>query len=589
LTVSSGGTLNIDTGASLRTYGGLLSNSGTINVNFGELGIERAATNTASGQINVTSANAHLSVVNTLTNQGTISARCGAIDYLLGGTISGNPPQTGDCTPPTATPTQSAAANAAGWNNSDVTVTWHWVDNAGGSGVDPNNCTTGSTSSGDGTLTLTATCKDLAGNQGSGSYTVKVDKTQPTISAAAATAPNGANGWYTSPVTVDFTCADALSGVATCPSPQTLSGDGSAISSTAQTATDNAGNASAPSNVVTVKIDQTPPTITANLTPLDPASTGWYNQSTGAPTVSFTCNDATSGIPAAGTPGACPLKYTFPEGANLSYTASVSDNAGNKASAGAGSSSVGSAGAGAGGGKVIVINVDLTPPTITASATKADGSPYTAGTWTNQSVLVHFTCVDALSDIGTCPADPTLSADGITASVSGIATDQAGNRASVSFGSVQIDKTPPTVTYSGNAGTYTVDQPVQITCTATDATSGVASSTCQSVSGPAYSFGLGTHSFSATAKDNAGNIGSQPTSFKVVVTPSSLTSLINRFCTDPSVAASLNQNVTNIAHAPNPDAKAGMLQGFTHVVQAQTGKSLTSDQANVLITLAAAL
>jgi hypothetical protein len=512
-TVSSGATLNVDNGGAFFANGGLVSNSGTINVNDGQLKLGPAgATNTASGQINVTSAASKLVVDGTLTNQGTISVACSVpISYVNGGTITGNPPQlTGDCTPPSASPTQSPAANAAGWNNTDVTVTWNWVDNLGGSGVDPNNCTTNSTSSGEGTLTLNATCKDLAGNQGSASYTVKVDKTPPTVSAAAAAPLNGNNGWYTSPVTVDFTCADALSEVATCPSPQTLSSDGSAVSSMAQTATDKAGNTSAASNVVTVKIDQTPPTITASLTPPNPASTGWYNQSTGAPTVSFTCSDATSGIPAAGTSGACPLKFTFPDGANQSYTASVSDNAGNSASAGvgAGSTSVGSAGAGAGGGKVMIINVDLTSPT---------------------------------------------------------------------------------VTYSSHAVSYTVDQQVQITCTATDATSGIASSTCQNINGPAYSFGLGSHTYSATATDNAGNVGHGSTSLTVTVTSSSLQSLINRFCTDPSVAASLSQDVANIAQALNAGAKMGMLQGFTQLVQAQTGKSLTSDQAKVLITLADAL
>jgi hypothetical protein len=85
------------------------------------------------------------------------------------------------------------------------------------------------------------------------------------------------------------------------------------------------------------------------------------------------------------------------------------------------------------------------------------------------------------------------------------------------------------------------------------------------------------------------NIGSKSTMFTVTVTPSSLTSLINRFSTDPSVAASLNQDVANIAQAPNAGAKMGMLQGITQLVQAQIGKSLTSDQAKVLITLANAL
>jgi hypothetical protein len=233
--------------------------------------------------------------------------------------------------------------------------------------------------------------------------------------------------------------------------------------------------------------------------------------------------------------------------------------------------------------------IDTTPPTIAPSATKADGTTYTAGTWTNQSVTVHFNCHDVISGIATCAADQTLSAEGATSSISGKAINEAGNSATTGFGPIQIDKTAPTVTYTGNAGSYTVDQQVQITCTPNDSLSGVATSTCQNISGPAYSFGLGTHPYSATATDNAGNIGSQSTSFKVTVTPSSLTSLINRFCTDPSVAASLDQDVANIAHAPNANAKAGMLQGFTQLVQAQTGKSLTSDQAKVLITLAGAL
>jgi hypothetical protein len=108
---------------------------------------------------------------------------------------------------------------------------------------------------------------DLVGNTSAASnvVTVAVDKTVPTISAAAATPPNGSNGWYTSDVTVDFTCADALSGVVACPSVQVLSSEGT-NSSTTQTTTDKAGNTGAASNVVMVKIDKAPPTITASLT-----------------------------------------------------------------------------------------------------------------------------------------------------------------------------------------------------------------------------------------------------------------------------------------------------------------------------------
>ena len=89
-----------------------------------------------------------------------------------------------DTTPPTANATQAPSANSATWNNSDVTVTWNWTDS--GSGLDPSNCTTSSISSGEGVLTLTATCKDLAGRVGSASYPVKVDKTPPVLTAVPA-------------------------------------------------------------------------------------------------------------------------------------------------------------------------------------------------------------------------------------------------------------------------------------------------------------------------------------------------------------------------------------------------------------------
>jgi hypothetical protein len=168
--------------------------------------------------------------------------------------------------------------------------------------------------------------------------------------------------------------------------------------------------------------------------------------------------------------------------------------------------------------------------------------------------------------------------------------DVAGNTSTPSnVVTVKIDKTVPLVTYSDNAGSYTVDQQVQITCAASDALSGVASNTCQTIGGPAHGFGLGSHSYSATATDKAGNSGSGSTTFTVTVTPASLQALINRFCTNPGVATALDQRVNAIANAPNAGAKAGMLQAFTQQVRAETGRTLTSDQATVLSTLANAL
>jgi len=53
---------------------------------------------------------------------------------------------------------------------------------------------------------------------------IRIDKTAPTIVAAATTAdgaPYTGGTWATQSVTVSFTCADALSGVASCPAPTT--------------------------------------------------------------------------------------------------------------------------------------------------------------------------------------------------------------------------------------------------------------------------------------------------------------------------------------------------------------------------------
>ncbi|MBM7505889.1 choice-of-anchor Q domain-containing protein [Agromyces aurantiacus] len=90
-----------------------------------------------------------------------------------------------DTTPPTApAPSLAPAANGDGWNTADVVVTWNWSDDE--SGVDSTDCTPSTTSSGEGdAIEVTATCTDLAGNEGSASVFVKVDKTAPTVTCDA--------------------------------------------------------------------------------------------------------------------------------------------------------------------------------------------------------------------------------------------------------------------------------------------------------------------------------------------------------------------------------------------------------------------
>ena len=148
-----------------------------------------------------------------------------------------------DSTPPTASPTQAPAANAAGWNKSDVTVTWNWTDEAGGSGIDPANCTTSSVSAGEGDpITLNASCSDKAGNTGNATYKVRVDKTAPTVTVTGVT-PGGTYVLGAGPAP-DCASTDNLSGVAT---PATVSittppGGVGLFTATCSGAVDVAGN-----------------------------------------------------------------------------------------------------------------------------------------------------------------------------------------------------------------------------------------------------------------------------------------------------------------------------------------------------------
>ena len=165
---------------------------------------------------------------------------------------------------PVAAPTQSPAANAAGWNNTDVTVTWNWTA-ADPNSIDATNCTTSSTSSGEGTIPLSATCFDVAGNQGTASTTVKVDKTPPADNPVV-TGTAGSNGWYLSDVSVAWNWTDAGSGIdpANCTQSNSSSGEGTAIT-VSSTCVDLAGNTASDSR--TFKIDKTPMELSPSMAP----------------------------------------------------------------------------------------------------------------------------------------------------------------------------------------------------------------------------------------------------------------------------------------------------------------------------------
>jgi hypothetical protein len=196
-----------------------------------------------------------------------------------------------DQTPPVITlASRLPAANANGWNRTDVTFTWSCADALSG----PVSPTVSQSVVAEGLAqTATGTCFDAADNTASDVQTnVSIDKTPPAIVGSRSPSSN-ANGWNNGPVTASFTCSDALSGLApgSPPAPTTLTGEG-ANQSVAGTCVDRADNPASMS-VQGINIDLTAPTITiaANSSILWPP-----NGKPVAVTVSGVIADTLSGI-----------------------------------------------------------------------------------------------------------------------------------------------------------------------------------------------------------------------------------------------------------------------------------------------------
>lgn len=279
----------------------------------------------------------------------------------------------------------------------------------------------------------------------------------------------------------------------------------------------------------------TPPQVTINSAA--PANTmGWNNQNV---PLTIAANQPVNGLPIAdlswnstgaemlpasivqlqAVGGAAFASVTiFSEGVT-NVTASAVDTAGNK-----------------GGPANFTVKLDKTPPTITGTAATTANSY----DWYHSSVTVNFTATDAMSGVASLtPASTILSGEGTGLTATATANDYAGNSSAYTISGINIDKTPPAITFANNAKAYTVDALVNITCTATDALSGIASANCPAANEPAYQYNLSTNPLSATATDKAGNVASVSATFTVVVTPESLSNLTAQFLANKALAGGM--------------------------------------------------
>jgi hypothetical protein len=388
------------------------------------------------------------------------------------------------------------------------------------------------------------------------------DNSAPVI-APTATGTTGANGWYVSDVHLVWSVVDAESPVISadtaCATAKDITTDTEGTVFTCS-ATSTGGTTS---ESVTIKRDVTRPVITFG------AHLPSYKNNE---SISITCTatDATSGIDPDHT--ACVTYSAAPHTLSVGtheFVANATDMAGN-----ATSDTV----------RFEVIPSDVTPPVIVGSVTGQLGQ----NGWYTSAVSVSWNVTDAESAISARSGCETISigtdTNGQTVTCTATSLGGTDSRSET----VKVDRTAPVVAFSGNAGTYAASAMIHITCSASDAMSGVATSNCANVDGPAYSFGVGAHSISATATDRAGNEGGASAMYTVTVDVASINAVIDQLIGDANVANGLRAKLDAIGNG-NARNKANLVRAFVNQVEAQRGKKLSNAVADLLIGLVGAL
>jgi len=170
----------------------------------------------------------------------------------------------------------------------------------------------------------------------------------------------------------------------------------------------------------------------------------------------------------------------------------------------------GNAGEGSG-----TLSIDTELPGI--SHTLVPAAPNLLG-WFNTPVTVDFGCTDLVSLIATCEGDTVLG-EGEDQSVTGTATDNAGNISTDPVSNIDVDLTDPVLNVSGAAsGSWDVcsgSAPARPSYDPMDALSGL-QSTSDSWSSPGNATGMGNYEYSAQATDNADNDVTETRSYSFV-------------------------------------------------------------------------
>jgi hypothetical protein len=370
------------------------------------------------------------------------------------------------------------SANSSGWFNRAVAFDVQGSDGTSGIASCPPRTYAGPDSA---AASFTGTCTDAAGNSASRQFALKYDSTAPAASGAQPARGPDSNGWYRSPVQIQFSGGDQLSGIRSC-SAITYSGPDSGNASASGTCTDDAGNVSSPLGF-SLSYDSTKPAVTAGQAARSPDSNGWYNHAVG---VSFSGSDQTSGVQAC-----TATVYGGPDDGTAAVPGTCTDRAGNASSA-------------LGFG----LKYDANGPAVTGASPDrvADSNG-----WYNHAVAFNFAATDDTSGVSDCTPVTYDAPDSASAGVTGRCRDRAGNTSSRGF-ALKYDATNPTATGATPARSPNANgwyrSSVGVTFDGTDATAGIDSCTATSYDGP----DSGAASLSGTCRDKAGNV-SAPRAF----------------------------------------------------------------------------
>jgi hypothetical protein len=381
-----------------------------------------------------------------------------------------------DSTPPVITPTVSGTLGSNDWYTGDVQVSWSVTD-AQSSISSSTGC--GPTTISIDTIGTTLTCSATsAGGTSEQSVTVKRDATPPVAALEVSAGTAGANGWYTSDVTVHTSGSDPISGPVTCTPDQQLTAE--TTGATVNGSCTNDAGLSTNATPLTIKIDKTGPTATLAVSAGTAGANGWYTSNV---TVHTSGEDSISGVVT------CTADHQqAAETAGETFSGSCTNGAGLVTNA-----------------TPLIVKVDKTAPT---SVVQTPAGTLGLNGWYRSDVTVTTTGADSVSSPVVCTAPRVQSNDTPGATFNGSCTNQAGLETNAAPLTIKVDKTGPVITLvsPADAGGYILNSAVAASYACTDGISGVA--TC---AGPVSSGGalptspVGQHTFAVTATDQAGN------------------------------------------------------------------------------------